>query len=134
MLLIMRRYRATGNTCRCRFELAWRKRPKCKVNGVWVWCIRVENGGGVKRRKVYEEEALLELFPSLRNALSSYYLSLFFYARHCIPVICSCRDINRPRCSRRLFDCSVETKHKKLRRSRSDEKWNSLGPRGCTDS
>lgn len=79
-----------------RFELAWKKRPKCKVNGVWLRYIRVENGGG-KKRKVYEEEALLKLFLSLRNALSSYYLSLFFYARHCIPVICSYRDINRPR-------------------------------------
>lgn len=79
-----------------RFELAWKKRPKCKVNGVWLRYIRVENGGG-KKRKVYEEEALLKLFLSLRNALSSYYLSLFFYARHCVPVICSYRDINRPR-------------------------------------
>lgn len=53
---------------------------------------------GKKKEKVCEEEALLEaLLLSLRNALSSYYLSLFFYARHCIPVICSCRDINRPR-------------------------------------
>lgn len=53
---------------------------------------------GKKKEKVCEEEALLEtLLLSLRNALSSYYSSLFFYARHCIPVICSCRDINRPR-------------------------------------